>query len=145
MNLGLLYFNARGVRRDVVRASGLLRTAYEKGMVAGRRARRPRRAAPARAPGRHTEGQGPDDGLAAFRGYAIAEWLYADVGATATAAIARARTATLARSLPPEAVAAAWAEVQMRKKAIAAPRRRGVAERLGGFWPSFFARWTERT
>ncbi|MET3993738.1 WD40 repeat protein/tetratricopeptide (TPR) repeat protein [Bradyrhizobium sp. S3.9.2] len=171
MNLGLLYFNARGVERDVARASGLLRTAYEKGVVAAgnalalaltesalpadqaesRRiwleaAERGDPAAQLRlARQADTEGQGADDGLAVFRAYAIAEWLYADVGATATAAIARARTATLARSLPPEAVAAAWAEVQMRKKTIAAQRRRGVAERLGGFWPSFFALWTERT
>ncbi|MBY5871905.1 TIR domain-containing protein [Rhizobium ruizarguesonis] len=171
MNLGLFYFNARGVERDVARASGLLRTAYENGVVAAGNALAlalTESAAPAdQAESRRiwleaaergdpaaqlrlarqadTEGQGADDGLAAFRAYAIAEWLYAEVGDTATVAIARARTATLARSLPPEAVAAAWAEVQVRKTAIAAEGRCGVAERLGGFWPSFLVVWTERT
>ena len=148
MNLGLLYFNARGVERDVAR-SALLRTAYEKGVVAAGNALAlalAESAAPADqadpaafaeaaergdpaaqlrlARQADTEGQGADNGLAAFRAYAIAEWLYAEVGDTATAAIARARRATLARSLPPAAVAAALAEVQVRKTAIAAQRRR---------------------
>ena len=168
MNLGLLYFNARGVERDVARASSLLRTAYEKGVVAAGNALAlalTEFAAPADQAesrriwleaaergdpfaqlrlARQADTEGTDDGLAAFRAYAIAEWLYAEVGDTATAAIARARRATLARSLPPEAAAAAWAEVQVRKTAIAARGRLGVAGRLGGFWPSFFALWTQR-
>ena len=139
---------ARGVERDVARASGLLRTAYEKGVVAAGNALAlaltESAAPPDQAESRRIwleaaergdpaaqlrlarradmEGQGSADRLAAFRAYAIAEWLYADVGDTATAALARARRATLARSLPPEAVAAAWAEVQVRKTAIAAQR-----------------------
>ncbi|GLS24273.1 hypothetical protein GCM10007874_72950 [Labrys miyagiensis] len=149
MNMGLLYFSARGVKRDVARASDLLRKAYEKGVVAAGNplalsltesdapadrteasriwldaAERGDPAAQLRlAQQADIEGQGADNGLAAFRAYAIADWLYAQVGDTSTAAIARARAATLARSLPPEAIVTAWAEVQMRKKAIAAFHR----------------------